>query len=100
MQRFSILSMCAPLLGLALAACDSQNSQTSPPDMSGPLEHSLVPLPGMEDAVPELTSSVKVVLETTGGDVTIEVYAEAAPNAAQRFIELVESDVPSRPPAK
>jgi peptidyl-prolyl cis-trans isomerase A (cyclophilin A) len=53
--------------------------------------HDLVPLPGMEDAVPELTQVTTVVLRTTAGDVTIEIYPEAAPNAAQRFVELVES---------
>jgi cyclophilin family peptidyl-prolyl cis-trans isomerase len=30
-------------------------------------------------------------MQTTAGDVTIEVYPEAAPNAAERFIELVKS---------
>ncbi|MBN1237271.1 MAG: peptidylprolyl isomerase, partial [Gammaproteobacteria bacterium] len=56
-----------------------------------PIEHTLMPLPGKEDDVPALTRSTTVLLETTAGDVTIEVYPEAAPNAAQRFVELVES---------
>ena len=30
-------------------------------------------------------------MQTTAGTLTIEVYPEAAPNAAQRFVELVES---------
>jgi len=91
MRKLSILSLCAPVLGLALAACDAQNTQTSPPEVSVPIQLSLAPLPGMEGTVPELTRAVQVVLETTGGNVTIEVYPEAAPNAAQRFVELVES---------
>ncbi|MGW8369623.1 MAG: peptidylprolyl isomerase [Gammaproteobacteria bacterium] len=51
----------------------------------------MTPLPGMEDAAPELTEHTKVVLHTTAGDVKIAVYPEAAPNAAAQFIELVES---------
>jgi homoserine O-acetyltransferase len=53
--------------------------------------HTLVPLPGKEDAAPELTEARTVVLHTSDGDVTIEVYPEAAPNASARFIELVEA---------
>ena len=30
-------------------------------------------------------------LETSAGDVVIEVYPQAAPNAAKRFVELVTS---------
>ena len=55
------------------------------------LEHDLVPLPGLEAEVPELTRKTTIVLETTTGDLVVEVYPEAAPNAAQRFVELVES---------
>lgn len=53
--------------------------------------HELVPLPGMEESVPEITEVTYVVLETTAGEIRIGVYPEAAPNAAARFIELVES---------
>ena len=56
-----------------------------------PIEHDLQPLPGMEDVVPALTEMTTVLMETTAGDVVIEVYPQAAPNAAQRFLELVES---------
>ena len=51
----------------------------------------LVPLPGREDSVPAITRVTNVRLQTTAGDVTVAVYPEAAPNAAARFIELVES---------
>ena len=53
--------------------------------------HDLVPLPGKEDSVPEITRITHVVFETTAGEVRIDVYPEAAPNAAARFVELVES---------
>lgn len=53
--------------------------------------HNLVPLPGMEESVPEITQVTNVVFETTAGDIHIAVYPEAAPNAAQRFVELVEA---------
>ena len=56
-----------------------------------PVEHSLVPLPGKERDAPMLTRATRVVLETDAGDVTIEVYPEAAPNAARRFVELAAS---------
>lgn len=81
----------AALLALMLAACGPEVSRTSARDEGGPIVHSLVPLPGQEGAVPLLTRATTVVLETTGGDVTIEVYPEAAPNAAARFLELVQS---------
>lgn len=51
----------------------------------------LVPLPGRENAVPTITRVTNVLLQTTAGDITIAVYPEAAPNAAARFVELVES---------
>jgi cyclophilin family peptidyl-prolyl cis-trans isomerase len=51
----------------------------------------LAPLPGKEGVVPVLTDVTRVRFETTGGDVVIEVYPQAAPNAAKRFVELVTS---------
>lgn len=56
-----------------------------------PLATALVPLPGRENAVPTITRVTNVLMQTTAGDITIAVYPEAAPNAAARFIELVES---------
>jgi cyclophilin family peptidyl-prolyl cis-trans isomerase len=103
MHRHSFLRFGAPLVGLVLGACEpDSNSQSSPPATpqssapeaaasSGPVTHSLAPLPGQETAVPQITRKTTVRLETTAGDVTIDVYPEAAPNAAQRFVELVES---------
>lgn len=103
----------APLLLVALAACQSETS-TAPSASSAtgstsaesasanapagraspdgePIEHPLVPLPGKEAQAPTLTRSTTVVFETTAGNVTMEIYPEAAPNAAQRFVQLVES---------
>ena len=102
MHRLKQLSICAACLGLALSACESPTPPA--PDVESPgvsdeaavsapreLDLDLVPLPGKEGDVPELTQAQVVQLETTAGNVTIEVYPEAAPNAAQRFVELVES---------
>ena len=100
MHRFSKLWICAPLLGLALGACEPPTTPTPVPEspnvseaaeVNAPLELNLVPLAGKEDAAPQLTQATRVRLQTTAGDVTIEIYPEAAPNAAQRFVELVES---------
>lgn len=75
-----ILTRCGlPLLALGLTAC------------GGPIVHDLIPLPGMENDVPEITKATEVLFETTAGDIRIAIYPEAAPNAAARFIELVES---------
>lgn len=67
------------LVALGLTAC------------GGPIVHDLVPLPGKQSSVPEITEVTHVVFETTEGDIRIAVYPEAAPNAAQRFVELVEA---------
>lgn len=94
---------CVLALSLLAAACGpSETSRTGEPAVSetgGADEVSgapadarpLKPLPGREDEAPAITRAVTVVMRTTAGDVTIEVYPEAAPNAAQRFVELVET---------
>ena len=51
----------------------------------------LTPLPGKAGTAPALTEVTTVRLDTTAGDVVIEVYPQAAPNAAKRFVELVRS---------
>lgn len=48
----------------------------------------LQPLQGAD--APPLTEVVKVLMETDAGNLEIEVYPQAAPNAARRFVELVE----------
>jgi peptidyl-prolyl cis-trans isomerase A (cyclophilin A) len=55
------------------------------------LNHELVPLPGMEAEVPVLTEKTTLIMKTSAGDLVIEVYPQAAPNAAQRFVELAQS---------
>jgi cyclophilin family peptidyl-prolyl cis-trans isomerase len=40
---------------------------------------------------PEITEVVKVLMTTDAGELVIEVYPQAAPNAAERFLELVEA---------
>jgi peptidyl-prolyl cis-trans isomerase A (cyclophilin A) len=55
--------------------------------VAGPLN----PLPGREASVPALTDKTTIRMATTSGDLVIEVYPQAAPNAVQRFVELVES---------
>ncbi len=51
----------------------------------------LNPLPGLESQVPLLKDKKTVRMRTTAGEIRIEVYPAAAPNAAQRFLELVKS---------
>ena len=89
---------------LALAACQPETpapqpqqpepeppAQAAPPTPPAPLEHSLVALPGHEADVPTLTTKQTIVMHTDAGDLTIEVYPEAAPNAVARFVELVNT---------
>ena len=40
---------------------------------------------------PEITEVVTVSFQTDAGNLTIEVYPQAAPNAAKRFVELVKA---------
>jgi peptidyl-prolyl cis-trans isomerase A (cyclophilin A) len=51
----------------------------------------LLPLPGLEATVPALNRVTTLRFETTAGVVMIDVYPAAAPNAVQRFVELVET---------
>ena len=84
-------------LGALLAACQQQgDSGSNVTGAAGTTEEPtnmqpLNPLPGRTGEAPALTQSTKIRLETTAGEVLIDVYPQAAPNAAQRFVELVES---------
>lgn len=90
--------LAAVLAGVLLSACqpspDSQEA-TNAPESNTPSSAAsapkLVPLPGQEGAVPAITEVTTVRLATTAGDVVVEVYPQAAPNAAQRFIELART---------
>lgn len=107
--RFRPLSLAVLAGSLALAGCGgsednaavtdaptevqeaTSTATAAAPPAPAVLEHTLVPLPGLEAEAPTLTRKTTIVLETTTGDLRVEVYPEAAPNAAQRFVELVES---------
>lgn len=81
---------------LLLYACETSTQEAAPAaQASAPAaasgEAKLTPLPGKEGAVPPLSESTTVRLATTAGEVVIEVYPAAAPNAARRFLELASS---------
>jgi cyclophilin family peptidyl-prolyl cis-trans isomerase len=86
-----------PAILLLTAGCQADSQQaangpaanTTTPGVAQ--EMKLTPLPGKESAAPALTEVMTVRLATTAGDVVIEVYPQAAPNAAKRFVELVSS---------
>ena len=85
------------VLALVLVGCqrggegNSGSPAASAPAASAapaaPQQQKLTPLPGT--GVVALTQVTKVRLATTAGDVVIEVYPQAGPNAAKRFLELV-----------
>ena len=93
-MTFTIRS--AAVLSLLLGGCQPSNDQgasapaTNPPPAARQ-EAKLAPLPGKEGAVPALTEVTTVRFATTAGEVVMEVYPQAAPNAAKRFVELVTS---------
>lgn len=68
------------------------------PEVESPLELDiaiedvppLVPLPWITDPEPESGTPELVHFATDAGDVVIAVYPDAAPNAAERFLHLVE----------
>ena len=85
----------AALFALSLVGCQSDGGGgANAPAASGAAATApqrLTPLPGKESTAPKLTEVTKVRLATTAGDVIIEVYPQAGPNAAKRFLELVTS---------
>ena len=78
---------------LGAHAQSTQGAQGAAADAAAkrPAADALEPLPDRRRQAPELTRMQTVRLETTAGDVVIEVYPEAAPNAAARFVELVKT---------
>jgi len=96
MHRPIPLRLSATLACALLFACQPNNSGVTPaaPANTPPpaaAQAKLTPLPGKETAVPALTETKTVRLATTAGEVVIEVYPQAAPNAAKRFVELAQS---------
>jgi peptidyl-prolyl cis-trans isomerase A (cyclophilin A) len=83
------------VIGLTVAACQRQSEPGEPPagaaSPAAAAPGALAPLPGRETSAPALTKKQTVTLQTTAGEIVIEVYPEAAPNAAQRFVELASS---------
>jgi homoserine O-acetyltransferase len=95
-MRLSWLLASATVLATLAGCGQSGNGDTSAPAAnvasSGAAQAApLAPLPGKEGSVPALTEVTTVRLDTDAGDVVIEVYPQAAPNAAKRFVELVQS---------
>ena len=82
---------------ILLAACGAESVDTAQENMASDTlaemssQTVLVPLPGMEGSVPEITRKTTILMRTGTGELTVEIYPEAAPNAAARFVELVEA---------
>ena len=94
-MRSSCVLPLAAVLALALTGCGSNSEPQASAPAAAPAPAAqamqLTPLAGKEGSVPALTEVTRVLFETTAGDVVIEVYPQAAPNAARRFLELVGS---------
>lgn len=86
-SAMALLSACQPATDDAAA---TQEPEAVAAVAADTIEQ-LTPLPGLEAAVPVLTQKTRILMQTTAGDLVIDVYPEAAPNAAQRFVELVQS---------
>jgi peptidyl-prolyl cis-trans isomerase A (cyclophilin A) len=90
----SALALAALLVGCQQNGEEAATGSAPNPSANRPAstaEAKLTPLPGKEGTAPALTEVTTVRLATTAGDVLIEVYPQAAPNAAKRFIELARS---------
>ena len=95
-MRIPVVPPLAACVVLLLAGCQSSGEgEADAPAATGaaPAQEAspLTPLPGKEGSAPSLTQATTVRLATTAGDVVIEVYPQAAPNAARRFVELARS---------
>ena len=99
MSTVSCSRLLATLLCVLLAACQPESNESATgsdapaaaPGATAVAAGALAPLPGREGAVPELTQRTTIRMQTSAGELTIEVYPDAAPNAAQRFVELAQS---------
>jgi cyclophilin family peptidyl-prolyl cis-trans isomerase len=81
-------------LGVSLAAWDGHAQPaagSTAPGGGAAVAQALKPLPGKEKEAPKLAKKTTVRFQTTAGEVVIEVYPEAAPNAAKRFVDLVQA---------
>lgn len=74
----------------AQASAQPSPRTSIPIPQATPLPEGASPLKGLPDrSAPKLTEVVKVKVQTTSGDLTIAVYPQAAPHAAERFLTLV-----------
>lgn len=87
LSALTLLCACQPSDDSNTAAATDAPAATA----ASTLTHDLVALPGLEADVPQLTQKTRIVMQTTGGDLVIDVFPEAAPNAAARFVELVQT---------
>ena len=95
-MRIPVALPLAALFSLSLVGCQSDGGGDGgapvPAARGGAADAALLrltPLPGKESTAPALTEVTKVRFATTAGDLVIEVYPQAGPNAAKRFLELV-----------
>ena len=96
-MRIAFVLPFAAAFGLVLAGCQrGGDGNSGSPDASAPAASSTAPAPQQQRLTPlpgkggiALTQVTKVRFATTAGDVVIEVYPQAGPNAAKRFLELV-----------
>jgi peptidyl-prolyl cis-trans isomerase A (cyclophilin A) len=91
-RRFAVLAALAALL----AACGQQGGPAQAAKQATPAAQTTVtsnlkPLPGHEKDAPPITKKSTVRMQTTAGELVIDVFPDAAPHAAQRFLELVSS---------
>lgn len=78
---------------LVLAGCDrAEQAATLPQETANPpvAAAGLTPLPGQEAHAPKLGEPVLVRFDTDAGNFSLAIYPEAAPNAAERFLHLVD----------
>ncbi len=87
-RRFKSFALVA-MGGVLLVACSGGDSGSAQAQSPGAAVATLTPLPGK--SAPKITKKTTISMQTTGGEVVIEVYPEAAPNSAARFVELVRA---------
>jgi cyclophilin family peptidyl-prolyl cis-trans isomerase len=97
-RRFAVLAAFAALLvacgqpgGSTPAAKQGAPATRQAGAQTGAIASDLKPLPGHESDAPRLTNKATVRMQTTAGELVIDVFPDAAPHAAQRFLELVSS---------
>jgi len=90
------VALCVAVLACLVAACGQRAGSTGGGAQTGSsaataLATNLKPLPGHEADAPKLTRKTTVRIQTTAGELVVDVFPEAAPNAAKRFVELVSA---------